>query len=50
VTLDAGSELVVTQQNLTTSSMEALALDGTPVRLIWRKQHIFAIDESGGVA
>jgi putative spermidine/putrescine transport system ATP-binding protein len=48
VTLDAGSELVVTQQNLTTSSMEALALDGTPVRLIWRKQHIFAIEESGG--
>jgi putative spermidine/putrescine transport system ATP-binding protein len=50
VTLDAGAELVVTQQNLTTSSMEALALDGTAVRLIWRKQHIFAVDEPGGVA
>ena len=29
-------ELVVTQQNLATSSMEALALEGRPVRLIWK--------------
>jgi len=48
VTLDAGTELVVTQQNLATSSTDALALDGTAVRLIWKKQHIFAIEESGG--
>jgi putative spermidine/putrescine transport system ATP-binding protein len=50
VILDAGAELVVTQQNLTTSSTDALALDGTAVRLIWKKQHIFAIDEPGGGA
>ena len=43
MTLDAGSELVVTQQNLATSSMEALALDGTAVRLIWRQQHNFRV-------
>ena len=43
VTLDAGSELVVTQQNLATSSMEALALDGTAVRLIWKQQHNFRV-------
>jgi putative spermidine/putrescine transport system ATP-binding protein len=47
VTLDAGSELVVTQQNLTTSSTDALALDGTPVRLVWKKQHNFPVADSG---
>ena len=39
VTLDAGAELVVTQQNLATSSMEALAQEGKAVRLIWKRQH-----------
>ncbi len=39
VALDAGSELVVTQQNLVTSSMEALAAEGRPARLIWKRQH-----------
>ena len=48
VALDAGSELVVTQQNLTTSSTDALALSGKAVRLIWKRQHIFAIDPAGG--
>jgi putative spermidine/putrescine transport system ATP-binding protein len=48
VALDAGSELVVTQQNLVTSSMDALALDGKAVRLIWKQQHNFAIDSPGG--
>jgi putative spermidine/putrescine transport system ATP-binding protein len=47
VTLDAGAELVVTQQNLTTSSTDALALDGTAVRLIWKKQHNFPVADSG---
>ena len=47
VTLDAGAELVVTQQNLTTSSMDALALDGTAVRLIWKRQHNFPVADSG---
>ncbi len=44
VTLDAGASLVVTRQNLDTSSMDALALQGTPVRLIWRKEHAYALD------
>jgi putative spermidine/putrescine transport system ATP-binding protein len=39
VTLDAGAELVVTQQNLTTTSTEALAQEGKAVRLVWRRQH-----------
>ena len=39
VSLDAGGELVVTQQNLATSSMEALETKGRAVRLIWRRQH-----------
>jgi putative spermidine/putrescine transport system ATP-binding protein len=43
VTLDAGSELVVTQQNLSTSSTEALAQQGKAVRLVWKRQHQLAI-------
>jgi putative spermidine/putrescine transport system ATP-binding protein len=39
VDLDAGARLVVTQQNLATSSTEALALEGKTVRLIWKRQH-----------
>jgi putative spermidine/putrescine transport system ATP-binding protein len=39
VALDAGSELVVTRQNLATSSTEALALQGQAVRLVWKRQH-----------
>ncbi|MEO8437041.1 MAG: ABC transporter ATP-binding protein [Chloroflexota bacterium] len=39
VALDAGSELVVTRQNLATSSTEALALQGKAVRLVWKRQH-----------
>ena len=47
VALDAGSDLVVTQQNLATSSTEALALQGSAVRLTWKRQHNFPV-ESGG--
>jgi hypothetical protein len=36
VSLDVGSTLVVLQQNLTTSSMEALQVQGKAVRLVWR--------------
>ena len=43
VALDAGTTLVVTQQNLATSSTEALALEGKPVRLVWKRQHELAI-------
>jgi putative spermidine/putrescine transport system ATP-binding protein len=39
VALDAGGELVVTQQNLATSSTEALAQQGRAVRLLWKRQH-----------
>ena len=47
VALDAGSDLVVTQQNLATSSTEALALQGTAVRLTWKRQHNFPVETDG---
>ncbi len=50
VALDVGGELVVTQQNLETSSMEALAAQGRPVRLIWRRQHVLSLAGSRGSA
>jgi putative spermidine/putrescine transport system ATP-binding protein len=43
VTLDVGAELVVTQQNLETSSMEALAASGRRVRLAWKRQHVLSL-------
>jgi len=46
VALEAGAELVVTQQNLTTSSMEALAAKGRDVRLIWKRAHNFAVADT----
>ena len=45
--LDAGAELVVTQQNLVTSSTDALALEGKAVRLIWKRQHNYRVADSG---
>ncbi|HEY8168029.1 MAG TPA: ABC transporter ATP-binding protein [Candidatus Limnocylindrales bacterium] len=39
VALDAGTELVVTEQNLRTSSSEALAARGRSVRLVWKRRH-----------
>jgi ABC-type Fe3+/spermidine/putrescine transport system ATPase subunit len=39
VALDAGAALVVTQQNLATTSTEALAQEGREVRLIWKRHH-----------
>jgi putative spermidine/putrescine transport system ATP-binding protein len=47
VGLDAGSELVVTQQNLVTSSTDALALEGKAVRLIWNAHHNYPVADSG---
>jgi hypothetical protein len=38
IDLDVGGQLVVTQQNLATSSMEALRVRGKAVRLIWDQQ------------
>jgi putative spermidine/putrescine transport system ATP-binding protein len=43
VELEAGGKLVVTEQNLTTSSMEALEAQGRHVRLIWKRQHCLPI-------
>ena len=46
VALDAGAELVVTQQNLATSSTEALAQQGRAVRLVWKRQHMREVAEA----
>jgi putative spermidine/putrescine transport system ATP-binding protein len=48
VGLDAGSRLVVTQQNLATSSTEALAQQGKAVRLVWKRQHELPIADGTG--
>ena len=39
------TKLVVTQQNLATSSTEALALEGKAVRLVWKRQHELELAE-----
>jgi len=39
VDLDPGGELVVTQQNVHSTSMDVLAARGRRVRLLWPKQH-----------
>ena len=43
VALEAGGELVVTQQNLDTSSMEVLEARGRTVRLVWKRRHVLAL-------
>jgi putative spermidine/putrescine transport system ATP-binding protein len=48
VALDPGGELVVTQQNLATSSMEALHVQGKAVRLVWDAQLNRPVEESTG--
>jgi putative spermidine/putrescine transport system ATP-binding protein len=47
VELDAGGELVVMQQNLTTSSMEALQVKGTSVRLRWDRSNNRPVEATG---
>jgi putative spermidine/putrescine transport system ATP-binding protein len=47
VELDGGSDLVVVQQNLATTSMDVLSARGKQVRLLWQKEHIRKI--SSGV-
>jgi putative spermidine/putrescine transport system ATP-binding protein len=47
VALDVGSELVVLQQNLSTSSMEALRVKGRAVRLVWDRQHNRPVEGTG---
>jgi putative spermidine/putrescine transport system ATP-binding protein len=46
VDLDLGGELVVLQQNLARSSMEALEVRGRPVRLAWDRQHNRTLTQS----
>ena len=43
VALEGGAELIVTQQNLATTSTEALAQQGRPVRLHWKRQHCLPV-------
>ncbi len=45
VELDAGGELAVVRQNLETSSQEALEARGMRVRLGWRPEHTYVIEE-----
>jgi putative spermidine/putrescine transport system ATP-binding protein len=45
VALDAGGELSVIQQNLETSSTDVHELEGKRVRLAWRPEAEFAIEE-----
>ena len=40
VTLDAGGDLVVTSQNMETSSTEVLSAQGEPVTLLWNRRHV----------
>ena len=49
VILDAGSELIVTQQNFATTSTEALAQEGKAVRLIWKRQHELPVDDGASI-
>ncbi|MEO5885472.1 MAG: ABC transporter ATP-binding protein [Candidatus Limnocylindrales bacterium] len=48
VALAAGSQLVVTQQNLATTSTEALAQQGKAVRLVWKRQHELPVADGEG--
>jgi putative spermidine/putrescine transport system ATP-binding protein len=45
VALDTGGELAVIKQNVATSSMEALALKGKAVRLVWERRHALPVAE-----
>jgi putative spermidine/putrescine transport system ATP-binding protein len=49
VRLDAGAELVVTEQNLRTTSSEALAQQGREVRLIWKRQHCLPVADGAAI-
>ena len=40
VEIEGGSDLVVVEQNLHTTSMDVLAARGRPVRLFWQRDHI----------
>jgi putative spermidine/putrescine transport system ATP-binding protein len=51
VSLESGGELAVLAQNVTTSSMEVLALKDRPVRITWDQRHTLPVepgDETAG--
>jgi putative spermidine/putrescine transport system ATP-binding protein len=48
VDLDVGGTLVVMQQNLATSSMEALQVKGKAVRLVWQRRNNRSVEAAGG--
>jgi putative spermidine/putrescine transport system ATP-binding protein len=48
VGLDGGGTLVVMQQNLTTSSMEALQVRGKAVRLVWDRKNNRPVESAAG--
>jgi putative spermidine/putrescine transport system ATP-binding protein len=48
VELDSGGELTIVEQNLETSSEDALESRGKRVRLEWRPEHTFVIEPGGG--
>jgi putative spermidine/putrescine transport system ATP-binding protein len=50
VELDGGGELVVMEQNLSTSSMEALQVRDKAVRLVWRRSNNRPVDVLAGAA
>ncbi len=43
VELNGGGELAVVEQNLRGTSMEVLAAQGRPVKLVWERQHVSRI-------
>jgi putative spermidine/putrescine transport system ATP-binding protein len=45
VELDAGGELTVVSQNLESGSTEVLERQGSRVRLYWKPEHVFVIEE-----
>jgi putative spermidine/putrescine transport system ATP-binding protein len=50
VELDGGGSLVVMQQNLSTSSMEALQVRGKAVRLVWQRRNNRPVEEPSGAS
>src|SRR5262249_43311163 len=48
VEIDVGGTLVVMQQNLTKSSMEALQVRGKAVRLVWRRNNNRPVEAPSG--
>ncbi len=50
VDLEVGGSLVVMQQNLTTSSMQALQVRGHAVRLVWRRSNNRPVEAAAGAS